>query len=161
MNAMRRMSPTHPRTRQRKLLPHPADHSRNTVLGFDLLPPKIYSHPRYHDGTQDYRELEKYEFRGGGLGMWKVAAGLFVVAVLLSAAFLTHGVATGVGVPYPDPTPEQAAYERYHRGISQPLFLAAGVAWLVAVVAAAVSAGLWSLRARHPEPGAAPDRRGM
>ncbi len=89
--------------------------------------------------------------------MWKVAFGLLVVAILLSAVFMAHGLATGIGIPYPDPTPEQAAYERFHQGISNPLFLAAGVAWLVAGIAAVMCAIRWLLRGVRPEPGTATD----
>jgi hypothetical protein len=80
--------------------------------------------------------------------VWKVVASLLIVAVLLSAAFMAHGLATGIGVPYPDPTPEQAASERYHEGLSQPLFLAAAASWLVAGGAIAVAAACRLLRAR-------------
>lgn len=72
--------------------------------------------------------------------MEKVVACLFVIAVLLSGTFMTHGLATGIVVPYQDPTPEQVAYERYHARISGPLFLASGVVWLVAGVAVALYA---------------------
>ncbi len=84
--------------------------------------------------------------------MWKVVVGLLALAALLSAIFMAHVIATGIGVPYPDPTPEQAAYERFHLRIGQPLFLAAGAAWLVAGVAAAVCMGRWLLRRRPSEP---------
>ena len=70
---------------------------------------------------------------------------LMAVAVLLSAAFMAHIAATGIGVPYPDPTPTQAAYERYHLAISQPIFFAAGAAWLAVAVAAFVCVASWLL----------------
>lgn len=66
---------------------------------------------------------------------------------------MAHALATGIGVPYPDPTPELAAYERFHLRISQPIFLYAGVAWLVAGVATAVCAGRWWLRGSRAELG--------
>jgi hypothetical protein len=90
----------------------------------------------------------------GGLGMWKVVVGLVVLAVLLSAVWMGHGVATGIGVPYPDPTPEQVAFERYHMGTSNLLFLASGVSWLVAIVCSATCAGRWLLRGGRAKPNA-------
>jgi hypothetical protein len=77
--------------------------------------------------------------------VWKVAVGLLLLALLLPAIWIGHGLATGIAVPYPDPTPEQVAYERYHRGINQLLFLTAGAAWLAIVIGAAVyvGRGLW------------------
>jgi hypothetical protein len=83
----------------------------------------------------------------------KVAAGLLALAVLLSAAFLAHGVGTGIAVPYPDPTPEQAAFERYHQRISLPLCLAAVVAWLAAGAALAACAVRWLLAGGRAAPG--------
>ncbi len=74
---------------------------------------------------------------------WRITAGLAVVALVLSAVFTIHGVATGLGVPYPDPTPQQAAFVRYHWGISNVLFFTTGVGWLLAG-SAAVWAGLQS-----------------
>lgn len=93
--------------------------------------------------------------------MLKVVVGLLSLALLLLAAFLAHGVGTGIAVPYPDPTPEQAAYERYHLGISQPLFLVTGAAWLAAGVTAAVCIGRWLLRGGRAEAVATLGRRGM
>lgn len=81
--------------------------------------------------------------------MWKVAAGLLVLAVVLSVAFMGHGLATGIVPPYPDPTPEQAAYVRYHKGISMPLFLASGVAWLATGVVTVASVVRWLFRSRR------------
>lgn len=87
--------------------------------------------------------------------MWKVVVGILALAITLSAIFMAHAVATGIGVPYPDPTPELAAYERFHLGISKPLFLIAGAAWLVVGVAATVCVGRWLLRRGRAEPDAA------
>jgi hypothetical protein len=70
---------------------------------------------------------------------------LLVVAALLSSAFIAHVVATGIGVPYQDPTPAQAAYERYHLAISQPMFFAGGAVWLAVGVAAFVCVSSWLL----------------
>src|SRR5262249_30234568 len=55
---------------------------------------------------------------------------VLAVAVLTSLAFIAHIAATGIGVPNPDATPDEAAFERYHLAISQPMFFAAGAAWL-------------------------------
>lgn len=84
--------------------------------------------------------------------MWKVVVGLLALAITLSAIFMAHAVATGILIPYPDPTPQLAAYERFHRQISNPLLLTAVVAWLVAGVAVAVCAGRWWLRGSRAEP---------
>jgi hypothetical protein len=70
--------------------------------------------------------------------MWKIVVGLLLLALLLSVIWIGHGLTTGIAIPYPDPTPEQVAYERYHRGINGSLFLTAGVAWLTAVAVAGV-----------------------
>jgi hypothetical protein len=61
---------------------------------------------------------------------------LFGIAVLLSVAFVLHAGMTGISVPYPDPTVEQAAYERSQGSVSTRLFSAAGTAWLTFVIAA-------------------------
>ena len=74
--------------------------------------------------------------------MWKFVAGLSALAFVLTAAFLAHGLMTGVGVPYPDPTPEQAAYVRYHLAVNEPLFLAAGLSWL----ATGAGGAAWAIR---------------
>lgn len=84
--------------------------------------------------------------------MWKVVVGLLALAITLSAIFMAHAVATGIGVPYPDPTPELAAYERFHLGISNPLLAITAMAWLVAGVASAVCVGRWLLRSGPREP---------
>ena len=86
--------------------------------------------------------------------MWKVTVGLITLAFCLSIVFLTHSVATGIGVPYPDPTQEQAAYERYHKAISLPLFLAATAGWLAAGVSAATSVGQWLMQTKPAKPNA-------
>ncbi len=69
--------------------------------------------------------------------MWKFTAGLLTVAVVLTFAIIVHGVGSGIAPPYPDPTPAQAAYSRYHEAVNTGLFVAAGIAWLVAITVAA------------------------
>lgn len=59
---------------------------------------------------------------------------ILVVAFLLTAAFFVHGVWSGIGVPYPDPTPTQMDYQRYHRAISDLLVDGAILAWLLAAI---------------------------
>ena len=81
--------------------------------------------------------------------MRKLTVVLITVALCLSITFVAHGVVTGVGLPYPDPTPEQAAYERFHRGVSQPLFLVAGASWLAAGVSAAMAMGHFLMRRKQ------------
>lgn len=63
---------------------------------------------------------------------------LLGVAVLLTSIFMAHGVATGIAVPYPDPTPAQAAYERCHLAISDRMLVSASAAWLATGVTALV-----------------------
>ena len=86
--------------------------------------------------------------------MWKIAAGTLFIAFLLSAAWMAHGVAT-VGIPYPDPTPEQAAYVRYQKAISEQICLASCVAWLAAGIAASVYVVRRLLQSRLCNPGVA------
>lgn len=69
--------------------------------------------------------------------MWKFTAGLLTVAILLTLAAIVHGVGSGIVPPYPDPTPAQAAYSRYNEAVNDGLFVAAGIAWLVAITVAA------------------------
>ena len=82
--------------------------------------------------------------------MSKIVAGLFLLAVALSLAFFGHALATGIAVPYPDPTPEQAAHERYHRAISDPLFAVTAACWSLAGFAGLIRAGRWLLRRDRP-----------
>jgi hypothetical protein len=75
--------------------------------------------------------------------------GLFAISVILSLIFMAHGVATGVLVPYLDPTPEQAAYEHLHGKISDWLFNIAALGWacgLLCLLLVAIS--LFSHRVR-------------
>jgi hypothetical protein len=64
--------------------------------------------------------------------VWKLLSALVVFALLSSVVWMGHGLVTGIAIPYPDPTPEQKAYESYHLAISMPLFIVAMVSWLVA-----------------------------
>ncbi len=72
--------------------------------------------------------------------MWKFTAGLLTVAVLLTFAAIVHGVGSGIVPPYPDPTPAQATYSRYHEAVNAGLFAAAGIAWAATIT---VAAGTW------------------
>ena len=87
--------------------------------------------------------------------MGKIAAGLLALAFLLSAAWMAHGGATGIGVPYLEPTPEQADYVRYHWSISKQICLASAVAWLAAGIAAGVYVVRRLLSGRCYNPGVA------
>lgn len=78
--------------------------------------------------------------------MWKVAAGSVILAVLLTVCFFGHALATGLGVPYPDPTPEQKTYVQYHEAISNPLFGASALAWLFATICSLTCVVLWCVR---------------
>lgn len=64
--------------------------------------------------------------------MWKITFGLLLLSVMLSAFCIGHAMGTGVAIPYPDPTPEQAAYEKYHLKINGTLFKVAACSWLTA-----------------------------
>jgi hypothetical protein len=50
----------------------------------------------------------------------KVTLPLFLPTLALLVAFFGHEFATGVVLPYHDPTPAQAAHERFHHPISKP-----------------------------------------
>jgi hypothetical protein len=71
--------------------------------------------------------------------MKKTALGLCALATALSIAFVLHAGFTGIGAPYPDPTPAQAAQERLQVSISSALFNAGTAAWIAALVAGAVA----------------------
>lgn len=55
---------------------------------------------------------------------------LAAVSMCMTVAAIVYGVVT-VGVPYPEPTPAQAAEQRYHLGVCDQLMLGAGFCWLV------------------------------
>jgi hypothetical protein len=75
---------------------------------------------------------------------------LVVVSVSMTAAAVLYGGAT-VGVPYPEPTPAQAASERHHMGVFDQLMLGAGVCWLV-TLGAAVGLGVrWLAKRKRTE----------
>jgi hypothetical protein len=57
-------------------------------------------------------------------------------ALLLTVGFAIYVMATGIGVPYPEQTKKEAAYEKQHWIIALPLVFAAAVAWLITGVAA-------------------------
>lgn len=71
----------------------------------------------------------------------KSTLALLAISILLILALTGHMIATGVGVPYQDPTPEQAAFERFHNPIAMSLMvgsalsilatLACGMAWIL------------------------------
>ena len=77
----------------------------------------------------------------GWTRLGKFALALPLISFLLFVACATHMIVTGVGVPYQDATPEQAAYERFHNGIAMSLILGmmlsvlasfvVGMAWVV------------------------------
>ena len=65
---------------------------------------------------------------------------LAFVAVLLLGAGLAWGIATGVGIPYQDPTPAQREYERFHMRICDGLLAGAFYLLAAAVLSAII---LW------------------
>ena len=81
--------------------------------------------------------------------MWRTPLVLLGLAGVATAAFFLHGMLTGIGVPYQDPTPEQAAYERFHHRVSSPLFAAAVLFWLLALVTALATGILRLTRRVH------------
>ena len=78
--------------------------------------------------------------------MLKVSLGLLILSVALVVGFFGHAFVAGIFVPYPDPTPAQAAHERFHHPISMALFLAAGASFAACLVSAPVWAGLALIR---------------
>jgi hypothetical protein len=79
----------------------------------------------------------------------KILVGTLVVAVLMSVVSMAHFV-VAIGIPYPDPTPEQAAQERHHLAISNILFVSAGGCWLLTAVVALFWFGRRLRGGRHP-----------
>ena len=73
----------------------------------------------------------------------KIAAGLFAVAMLLSAAFLARVVTIDIWIPVTGRTPEQEAAEFSNRRIREPLFFAAFGFWLATGAATAISVIRW------------------
>ena len=71
---------------------------------------------------------------------WFCLRAIFMLSVLLSVLWLGHGMTTGIGVPYPDPTPEQAVYERYHWQISDWLLGTSLFGWTFTAIVAVVAA---------------------
>ena len=75
---------------------------------------------------------------------WVAPAVLLAVGLALAAGGMLWAVATGVAVPYPDPTPEMAAYEARHGRVVDALLLSGlalvatgllwGAAWLARVL---------------------------
>ena len=53
---------------------------------------------------------------------WQITSGVAVLGAVILVVGLCYGVIT-VGVPYPEPTPSQAAWEKIHSGISGWLML--------------------------------------
>jgi hypothetical protein len=78
--------------------------------------------------------------------MLKVTLGLLILSIALVVAFFAHAFAAGIILPYPDPTPAQAAHERFHHPISMALFLAAGASFAAWLVSALFWAGLALIR---------------
>ena len=84
--------------------------------------------------------------------MFRLTAVFMLLAILISIAFFAHGLVTGIGIPYPDPTPEQQAFEQYHRPVSTELFHGAAFAWLATFVAWIVELIAKSFAKRGPSP---------
>ncbi len=78
--------------------------------------------------------------------MLKVTLGLLILSIALVVALFAHAFATGIILPYPDPTPAQAAHERFHHPISMALFTAAGASFAACLVSALFWAGLALIR---------------
>ena len=84
--------------------------------------------------------------------MYRLTAVFMLLAILISGTFMAHGLVTGVGIPYPDPTPEQQAYEQYHRPISTSLYHGAAFAWSANAVALLGELIVKLLRKPRPSP---------
>lgn len=69
----------------------------------------------------------------------KTVAGLLVLSVVLLVATFGQGSMSHTLLPQPDPPPEQAAHEAFHRPIGSILFLATGVSFLVALLTGLVA----------------------
>jgi multisubunit Na+/H+ antiporter MnhC subunit len=89
----------------------------------------------------------------GLLRMWKVTLGLLLVSLALAVAFFAHGMVTGTDLPYPDPTPTQAAHERFHRPIGTALFLAAGISFVACLASGVVTVCINLLKRQTPKAG--------
>ncbi len=76
----------------------------------------------------------------------KVAIWLLVLSLAFAAVFFGHAIWSGVLLPYPDPTPELAAKERFHRPISSAHFLATAGSSAAYLVAAVVAICAWVVR---------------
>jgi len=61
--------------------------------------------------------------------MSKIAINLLLLSLVLGVLFMGHGIVTGVGIPYPDPTPAQRTHEQFHRPISMVLMLTTAVSF--------------------------------
>ena len=81
--------------------------------------------------------------------MSKVTLGMLLLSLALVVAFFAHGLATGIVLPYPDPTPAQAAHERFHQLISSALFLGAGGSLAACVLSCLIWGWLTLKRRRH------------
>jgi hypothetical protein len=65
-----------------------------------------------------------------------------LLSLLLLVTCTTHMIVTGVGVPYQDATPEQAANERFHHEIAMSLILGL----MVSILASFVVGAAWVVR---------------
>lgn len=74
--------------------------------------------------------------------------GLPTVGLGLVLTGLIYGVLF-VGVPYPDPTPEQRLSERFHLAVGKSVFLGGAAIFLMGLVAAPV---VWFVTRPKPQP---------
>jgi len=59
-----------------------------------------------------------------------------MASALLSAFWFAHGALTGIGVPYPHPTPDQAAYQQQQLDINGWLLSTALLGWAFSAIVA-------------------------
>ncbi len=82
----------------------------------------------------------------------RVTLYLLILSLGLAMAFFGHAFATGIVLPYPDPTPAQAANQRFHGPISSALFLASAAAFMACMASAAIETFLLRLARRRQRP---------
>ena len=69
------------------------------------------------------------------------------ISLLLSVAFLVFALASGTLIPHQDPTPEQAAYERFQsQTFGIPLFIGWGISGLATLILGLAWVAGWVLR---------------
>lgn len=79
----------------------------------------------------------------GRRGTFRATLGLLLLSVVLLVAFFGHALGTHIMLPYPDPTPVQAAHERFQGAISDVLFSMTGASFAACVLSGVIAACRW------------------